>query len=86
MGIFIFFLFDTGEQGVDRIFVFGTESGLDDLVKYEHWEVMENLNIPRMCTANYIPMCIDKKYQHPSPVCFTSRIMGRDLEQIFFVS
>lgn len=30
-------LFDTGERDVDRILVFGTESGLDDLVTYKDW-------------------------------------------------
>ena len=28
-------LFDSGERNGDRILVFGTESGLDDLVKYK---------------------------------------------------
>ena len=32
-----FLLFDSGEHEVARILVFGIESGLDDLVKYEDW-------------------------------------------------
>lgn len=30
-------LFDSGERNGDRILVFGTESGLDDSVKYKYW-------------------------------------------------
>ena len=30
-----FLLVDSGEHDVDRILVFGTKSGLDDLVKYK---------------------------------------------------
>ena len=30
-------LFNSGEHDVDRILVFATESGLDDLVKYRDW-------------------------------------------------
>ena len=33
-----FLHFDSGEREVDRFLVFGTESGLDDLVKYKDWE------------------------------------------------
>ena len=34
-GDFFFLLFEGGEQDVDRIVVFGTESALDDWVKYK---------------------------------------------------
>ena len=30
-----FFIFDIGVHDADRMLVFGTESGLDDLVKYK---------------------------------------------------
>ena len=33
----ILLLFDSGEWDVDRILVFGTESDLEDLVKYKDW-------------------------------------------------
>ena len=32
-----FLLLNSGQHDVDRILVFGTESGLDDLVKYKDW-------------------------------------------------
>lgn len=32
-----FFLLGSGEHDIDRFLVFGTESGLDDLVKYKDW-------------------------------------------------
>lgn len=32
-----FFIFDIGAHDADRMLVFGTESGLDDLVKYKDW-------------------------------------------------
>ena len=32
-----FLLYDSGEDDVNRILVFGTNSGLDDLERYKHW-------------------------------------------------
>ena len=37
MKMVTFLLFDSAEHDVDRILVFGTESGLDGVVKYKDW-------------------------------------------------
>lgn len=48
-----FCCFDSGDHGVDRILVFNTESGLDNLAKYRNGHVIEHLNVVQICTTNY---------------------------------
>ena len=48
-----FCYFDSGDYGIDRILIFNTESGLDNLAHRGTGHVMEHLNVIQVCTTNY---------------------------------
>ena len=57
---------------MDRILVFGTESGLDYLLKYKNWAYDGTFKCsPYVYYQSHIVTYINKTYQHPSSVHFT---------------